>query len=367
MSSLPWKIIFEILALPPDTAAYLDWTTGILRINANYEQWFDLISRTDGGILVPTTLSSQELDLLETVTHESTHLLQIVTTGFLYSVAVELYAGIGTYVESFGSSFGEDDVLAILEHGIPAALMEEIRSILLRLDVCGPDNVTARSIVESSAFMAQKRTHHLGLSRQKYAQMLETQCPGPEYRRAYDVAVQYLGDDAFDLFPLLASLSLCTRRPEQIFSSFCEQISKENGPSGAYISVPGQSEVSIDLGGFLRVLNAISAELIGSAAQAAANLPEHPFYTDIVNQINLLNRDGAISLDRYITAPHEIQERLFEECLRPMIFNRSGEHIRPIVIPGGLWPTLSKEAQAEKVRGLIVIAAIYSKTLAKVS
>lgn len=244
---------------------------------------------------------------------------------------------------------------------------EEIRSILLRLDVLGPDDVTALSIVESSAFMAQKRTHHPGLSRHEYAQMLETRCPGPEYRRAYDVAVKYLGDDAFDLFPLLSSLSLCSRRPEQIFSSFCEQVSKENGPSGAYLAVPGHSEVSINLNGFVKVLNAISADLIGSAAQAAANLPEHPIYTDIVNQINLLSRDGAVSLDRYMIAPHDIQERLFEESLRPMIFNKSDEHSRPIVIPDGLWPTLSEKARAEKVKGLIVIAAIYSKTLAKVS
>ena len=46
----------------------------------------------------------------------------------------------------------------------------------------------------------------------------------PEYRAAYDAAVRYCGSDAFFVFPRAAGLSLCTRRPERVFPSICEQL-----------------------------------------------------------------------------------------------------------------------------------------------
>ena len=43
-----------------------------------------------------------------------------------------------------------------------------------------------------------------------------------EYREAYEVTVRYLGEDAFDLYPLLSYLSLCTSEPAVSLGYLCK-------------------------------------------------------------------------------------------------------------------------------------------------
>jgi hypothetical protein len=362
MMELSWKqLLLPQLLLSPGVAAYLDWSTGILRINSSFEEWDELSSRTQDGTRVPQNLSSRELTLIETVTHETAHFLQIVTTGFLYSLSAKLYLKVAEWVADATKDSPHDtqaSLQALATTDIPAHFARDAKAILSSLDTLGPREITVRSIVESGALLTQKRTHLIDLTAERYIEVLDSSSPSKEYRHAYDVAFEYLGLAAFDLFPLIVFFSLCTARPEQVFSGLCQETARR-------YSSYGSSPKVIHMSHFAEALSGLSAETIGTAAEAAVSLPEHPVYTEIVRRLNQLHAEGKISLDRYMITPHDVQNELILHSLRPMVFNRTSEKNWPIALPPDLWPNVPEEDRSAHAMNLVIFAAVYSRVLSQ--
>jgi hypothetical protein len=80
-----------------------------------------------------------------------------------------------------------------------------------------PSGLTPESILESTAFLVQKRAHRPWLDAEEYREMLDK-----NYKKPYDLAAQYLGEDVtFSVLPLFASLSLWTNAPSVVFQGLC--------------------------------------------------------------------------------------------------------------------------------------------------
>ena len=88
----------------------------------------------------------------------------------------------------------------------------------MQIDNVDPKGLTVRSIIESAAMLIQKRIHLPRLTPKEDLQMLHYKYVEGEYREAYEVAVRYLGEVAFNLYPLLSYLSLCTSEPAEVSS-----------------------------------------------------------------------------------------------------------------------------------------------------
>jgi len=117
---------------------------------------------------------------------------------------------------------------------------------------------------------------------------------------------------------------------------------------------------------FAEALRSLSAETIGTAAEAAVNLPEHPVYTETVRRLNQLHGEGKLSLDRYMITPHDVQNELILHSLRPMVFNRTFDKTWPIALPPDLWPNLPEDERSARTMNLVIFAAVYSRVLSQI-
>src|SRR3974390_1032625 len=173
--------------LLPDGWAYLDWITGMIRIDSNRTDWERLKEKVPPNKrLTAHMLTEDELTLLETFTHEMVHYLQLCTTGYLYRLARDLLA---VLAELPPASTIDDVPEADLTRaaGRLRAIKEE------RLCAPGKRGLAVISLVESAAFLVQKRTHY-DLTPADYEAAL-VGWPAM-YRAGYDIAREHLGDEA---------------------------------------------------------------------------------------------------------------------------------------------------------------------------
>ncbi|KPL04173.1 MAG: hypothetical protein AMJ73_04505 [candidate division Zixibacteria bacterium SM1_73] len=344
-----YEEVLSFLEMPSNYGAILDWATGIIRVNRNYEQWEAICLRKKNR--APTM---DDKILLETITHETTHFLQISTTGFLYSFAIELFGQVRKCVPAPITDFSG------ITSSPPKLISKQICSTLDRLDVAGAEGVTIRSIVESGAFLVQKRTHWPNLTAEGFGKMLDRECPAPEYRLAYDVSMRYLGKEAFDCYPIIAYLSLCTDSPPDAFVILCKDTVSRGLRIGEGLDVPP----------FLELLNIIVTaygfKLIGTSAEAAENLPRHPIYTQMVIQLNNLCEQSGFSVTNFMAAPYRITEMLAIESVRPMLFNKKMDRYWYLYVPDHFLPTMSREEKELETKALLLLAAISSKILSGV-
>jgi hypothetical protein len=331
--------------MPESMVAYLDWATGIMRINTTYEEWEALRGNDQEG-----KLTASQIGLLETITHETTHYLQIITTGFLYSLSVEIFEEIKRCLPLPLKSFADIPTSA------PDDVAVRLNKILLRLDEFGPHDLTVRSLVESAAFLVQKRTHWINLTPAGYREILDHSCPSEEYRSAYDIAVHYLGDEAFDSYCFLSSLSLCTINPTVTFLRLCEEASTRQLRLGQ----------NLDVRPYIDLLNRINCNLIGTAAEVCSQFSIHPVYTDAVHQLNdLCGRDG-FDVITYMAAPYRISNHLAIVAVRPMLFNKISDRYWYLYLPDVLWPKTDTSKKEEMSETLILLAAISSQILGNI-
>src|SRR5439155_15700726 len=148
----------------PDGWAYLDWVTGIVRINCGKDEYLGLKAKTEVDFQ-QGRVSSEQQRLLETVTHEVTHYFQVCTTGYLHRLVRELTnALLDTLPEVM-------DVDQLPEEALMAA-GRRLNEIKQRLTVAGPRNLTILDLIEGAAFLIQKRYHFPKLTGLGYADLL---------------------------------------------------------------------------------------------------------------------------------------------------------------------------------------------------
>lgn len=285
--------------------------------------------------------------MLETVTHEHYHYLQVCTSGFFYQFIIKLFTLISKCKTQPIKTWQD------LPSYVPNTITDEFKNLAYLWTRPGPEGVTVHSIVESAAFLVQKRTHHLGLDPDSYMTMLDEV---PEvYGQAYYVARRYLHQNAFFLLPLLSHLALCTKEPERVFSTLCSEISQSVTLEMKNISLNSVWDI------LLEVIKAGTSEYLGNAGEVAEKreMAKHPIYT---NSVHLLNErlfpGGNIDVMKYMAKPYDLG--ITDTLVRPMLFNREKNQYWPLYIPDLLWSKFSEEEQQEYYdnQALVLISAL---------
>jgi hypothetical protein len=292
--------------------AYLDWITGIIRVDADPREYEALMDKMSGGSVPRAALTEKEVLLLETLTHETTHLLQICTTGFLYWIAREMSDALREYLLELEPKSYED-----LPRVAPESVTRRFQKFKRYIDARGPHGLTVRSLAESTAFMTQKRTHWVGLNAEDYADLLAGQAD--EYRAAYDFAVEKLGPThAFQMCPLLTFFALCCTEPVKMFIALCERMRQElaNGTHLKKNLLELRDEVA----------SQISSSVIGIPHPDTNG--KHLVYGPIVLSLYALNQARQFDFVQYWAKPYELDSSAVAEAVAPpMMFNPSSDGI----------------------------------------
>ena len=149
------------IGVPRGVAGYLDWTTGLMRVNATHDVWARIARTPD-----LRTLPRWEQGVVETITHETIHFLQITTTSYLYRFAVTLFELVKSAIH-----FPVHDVSELPIRATPE-LAQKLRAHFATLDARGAHGVTVRSLAEGQAMLAQLRTHWRGLTAGEFLKRL---------------------------------------------------------------------------------------------------------------------------------------------------------------------------------------------------
>jgi hypothetical protein len=213
MTLMPSQVLYPGGSGAPDLVADVDWATGIVRMHIPYDKWRRLLDSD------PADLAADDLHVLETITHEAMHVLQMVMTGYAYDLSRACFQQVATALQA------EHDLDGVYrERARYTAALEPRFAALVEP---GERGVRAVDILEGAAFLAQKRSHWEGLGPQSYERILDKHVDDAAYRRAYDVAVGILGEDAFDQFLHVATLALETRSPETVLVPLLEAFRAE--------------------------------------------------------------------------------------------------------------------------------------------
>ncbi|TWD74905.1 hypothetical protein FB561_6340 [Kribbella amoyensis] len=185
--------------------AQTDWATGCIRWFERQEEILAIQQRASD----PSTVSESDWELVEANVHEVTHVLQMASTGFAFTVSQNLFTVVESAVEQYG------DLGSVFEHR--DEFTPRMASGLTVLDRPGDRGLTPRAILESLAFIQQKLHAYRGLTLAELMSLVDDGAAEHSYRSAFDVAVEYLGDSAPRLFVQAANLALYTAEPETVF------------------------------------------------------------------------------------------------------------------------------------------------------
>ncbi len=206
------------LVLPPTVWGFFEWFTGMVRINMEHE-------RFENGDLNET--EKQELN--ETYYHEFFHCCQIATTGYLYYYIAQFLKEIAPLWRIITEKSVEEKLTVPLM--LEAVFRERqeptqnMKVLLSNLDKIGESHfITARTVIESQAFLVQKKISVPNLTHHTFIELLKD-VPAEEYSDAYIMATEYLGNLAFGYFNAIAYCSLLFFEPQHVFEKICSGLS----------------------------------------------------------------------------------------------------------------------------------------------
>jgi hypothetical protein len=273
--------------LPEDVWGFLDWVTGLVRVNLTSEQ-FTRSERTE------------QFEL--TLNHELFHAFQICTTGYMYRTCMELLREIVRIIISVGESLDLDRLIRT-----PPPSSSKLDALLTEIDRANNDGITARDLIEGYAYYSHEALHDPALDAASYARRLVA-APGRAYTNAFSYSEQRVAAEAFELFPLLCYLALLFRDPPSVFCRLHDLLLGRCGPTA------GKRRRDV-----VKLLDQIPAEYLGIPCQDRPRYTApNPFYSWSMQKIS--KRIGASLLD-YAAEPGTIPHDLQEALLRPIILN----------------------------------------------
>jgi len=293
--------IENLLSLPHDTWGFLEWATGVLRVNATYDEF----KRID------TLPFYERASYEETITHETFHRCQICTSGYLYNFTIGITKIIITivfpYLQKLASEakqkprvagniyIGHDELwLPIAEN--PPRPPKILVSSLAEIDHASQEGISVRSLVEGTAYLAQKQIHVDHLTHDGYQTLLEY-APGSEYSAAYRLAESILGKSAFDIFQTVAFLALCFGEPHVVFPKLCKQFKLLQ-----IDSLAGGNKEKI-----AKIIDELRGKhfFLGTTLDYIKNFPNniHPYYKETLSQISKLSLDSNRSIIELMAKP----------------------------------------------------------------
>lgn len=304
MPLTPSQVLFPEKSGDDQLIADLDWATGVVRMHMSMDEWRTIMSIDEHQ------LDDRSRYVREVLTHEGLHLLHLVTTGFAYELSVRLLRKVAEAVENEAGLEGV--------YNARARYMAELEVDMLKLHQRGPDGVSALDILESTAFLVQKRAHLPGLGQNGFEQMLNEEAPTEVYRRAYDIAVDTLGADAFDHLPHVATLALATREPTAVFVPILEVFHSE----GSRLGYKRTHEAVLEM-----LRRRFGTLLLGHALERLQEGHRHPILNPIMLGYNQLAMTGKLQPLTMMARPHAMDQDLANLLFGPMIFQprREGE------------------------------------------
>ena len=273
--------------LPDGVWGYLDWVTGLVRLNLSSEEYE---SRT----------RTEEFEL--TLNHELFHAFQICTTGYLYRLCTELLRGIVRIIVAVSPQV---DIFEVIER--PPTGTARIDELLGAMDAANADGITVRDLVEGYAFYGHAALHEPRLTARAFSGQLAA-APSEEYRRAFRYCEERLGRRAFGIFPLLCYLSLLFRDPPDVFCRLHDLLPRDRWPAKPRLFRQ-----------VIRLVDQIPAEYLGIPTQdhQMYSMP-NSFYDWSIRKI----KDAVgPSLVHYAGQPGRIPNQLQQSLLRPVILN----------------------------------------------
>lgn len=275
--------------LPDDVWGFLDWVTGLVRVNLTSDQ-FSGSERTE------------QFEL--TLNHELFHAFQICTTGYMYRLSMELLREVVRIIISTSEKLDLDKLIRT-----PPPCSSKLDGLLTEIDRANTDGITARDLIEGYAYYGHEALHNPALDAPEYARRLAG-APGATYTNAFRYSQQRTNGATFELFPLFCYLALLFRDPPNVFCKLHDLL-----PLPLRSGIPsGQLRREI-----VKLLDQIPAEYLGVPCQEPAlYTAPNPFYTWSMQKIS--NSIGASLLD-YAAEPGTIPNRLQETLLRPIILN----------------------------------------------
>jgi hypothetical protein len=273
--------------LPDGVWGYLDWVTGLVRVNVSSHE-FSGSKRTE------------QFEL--TLNHELIHAFQICTTGYLYRLGTELLREVVRIILSVSAN---PDVFELIRTPPPSSV--KIDTLLFEIDCANTDGITVRDLVEGYAYYAHEALQDVALSGATYARRLAA-APAREYANAFRYSEQRINERAFEVFPLLCYLALLFRDPPDVFCKLHDLL-----PLGRWPAKPKFFRQVV------RLLDQIPAEYLGipSQEQKLYNL-DNPFYSWSMRKIR---ETIGPSLLEYVGEPGRIPNAVQEALLRPIILN----------------------------------------------
>jgi hypothetical protein len=298
--------LFEIFTLDESTFGFLDWPTGLIRLNCTVDQ-FDAL--WEDFSLYP--------DLAGTFFHEMLHFYQIASLGYLYRLASFLR---GLIRESIPR-----DTRRLADFPTTVKNNGFLRALLTDFDRAGPAGLSVRSIVESLTYLIQKRAefgYSIGRYRsagERYLDHLRTASLPPEYTGAFAFADQTFGHraDAVMMMPVLAHVALCNHSPPEAFAGLCDAVARDE------ITMKTEVDTIIDY------CRRIERRHLGFAAEVTDSLgysldPDR-VYGSFMEHVGRSDELKS-AFYRFLFKPEgELREHFAELGLRPILFNPASD------------------------------------------
>jgi hypothetical protein len=346
------RLHVEAFAPRPGLLAYLDLATGLIRINKSQEEFLTWWSQY-------RQKGFHWDDMLETLHHEGTHFLQILNCGYLYFLASRLFEIVLRSSQHMIQTGAAEPVLSPI-------LAPDLRFLLEHFDAPGPARLTPRAIVESATFHTQKRYWRQDLDAASYAALLDRDCPGEDYRDAYDVAVEIIGESAYNSFQFISYRALCSRDPAKSFVAICEEVAARR------LRLDGYDRVSAscpdDIMPFVAAADkAVGTDHIGGPHLVMSGMQgkfvPHRVYIDaIADYYEEQSKD--LTLDSYVIAPHLTSNDILLMLRQPLLFNQTDPTSRAWNI-GFLDRTGRRRSDAD-YKGFLATAALATRLIGHV-
>jgi len=290
--------LLEVLALPENTHAAFEWTTGLMRVNCNSEDFYSILEKKD----------TRWENFFDCIVHETYHMYQICRSGFLYTlvtqIANELWEILGSYQYMISDVFSSPYTLS--------ASLNKLVSILSFKD----NEIDIISIIEGSAFLAHNKIRRSQLSPEKYSNILRFR-ENTIYSKTYRYTETIFGHKAFYLLPTLSFCSLQYSNPVTVFCSLIKHLEKlsskiedTNFKEIIYEAIPA---VILDIEEAYDIYKDPFSEEMEDSVDA------HPFYSSTFKQIK--HDFTQEKVEDILCNPNPTCEDFFLEIMRPVLFN----------------------------------------------
>lgn len=295
----------EAFRVPESVLGYLEWSSGILYINSTYEEFKSL---TETG-----AKSSQRLRYLaRTITHETYHFAQAVTTGFFFHFTCQALDCVSAILKPPFDGNRIEHLLAS-----PPPMSDDYADLVKTLDIHSGDFLTDRAVIESSTMFFEHREHFSGLDHDNYLQLLRKEMPSKtsEYRICYEFATDFLGEGAFDSILPISFIALCFEKPREVFREALIFLQRHGVPTEWTVKTVQQ------VAQFLSQ----SHQPIGSAIEVMATGILHPIYSPVVMALN--NNSDKISPVEMMIRPENNTVDSYLSIVRPTLFRDGILHV----------------------------------------